>query len=332
MSNFKLKRTVTESQKKFIAGCQRYKCANNPNSNLNGLSQYDCPLWKNNDGSFDEAGYEIDHIEEFCKNGNDDNSNLQALCISCHRVKTKLFNMNRKQYNKNMDNNECSDDPIDNELINDDSIDDEIVNDDSIDNEIVNDGSIGDEFVNDNESDDESESNDNDDNESTNNNIKIVVSGKMCHNCGKIFTRRANLIYHINHNTCKQTNFSCDLCGKNLSSKTSLYRHKKTACPEKKKQDTELNNVIQKLIQNQEQMKKDNEEKMKRMEKKFKKDNNKLKKEVKKLTNKNNKVRIVKNKNNNNNNTINKGTVINNNNNITLVGYGEEDLKKLTEE
>lgn len=85
---------LTESVKKRICGKQYYKCANKPGLNLTGLELYICPLWNqngDNKGSFDESGYNIDHIEEFSINQNNDESNLQALCIMCHAVKTKRF-------------------------------------------------------------------------------------------------------------------------------------------------------------------------------------------------------------------------------------------------
>jgi len=88
------KRNVTEATKKRIAGQQYYKCANKPGLQLRGLKNYKCPLWqKNNEskGSFDESGYDIDHIIEHSCGGNDSDTNLQALCKSCHLVKTKRF-------------------------------------------------------------------------------------------------------------------------------------------------------------------------------------------------------------------------------------------------
>ena len=65
------------------------------NSNLKNLEDYICPFWNKQDdsGCFDESGYEIDHIEEHCINGNDSPENLQALCKCCHIVKTKRFMM-----------------------------------------------------------------------------------------------------------------------------------------------------------------------------------------------------------------------------------------------
>ena len=84
------KRTLTDSQKRTIAGKQRYKCAT--------ITNYECPLWNGNrDGSFDESGYEIDHIIEFSLTQNDNVDNLQALCLLCHRVKTKRFTQKRKK-------------------------------------------------------------------------------------------------------------------------------------------------------------------------------------------------------------------------------------------
>lgn len=99
-----MKRTVTVSVKKQVAGRQSFKCANNPKNKLRGLHDYLCPLWittGSNRGCFDESGYEIDHITEHCLTGNDNITNLQALCSSCHKVKTKRFNQtNRKIINK----------------------------------------------------------------------------------------------------------------------------------------------------------------------------------------------------------------------------------------
>lgn len=93
-TNNKMSRKVTDSAKKHVAGKQYYKCANEPGSKIKGLEKYECPLWKangKNKGSFDESGYEIDHITERCIGGNDNVNNLQALCKCCHSVKTKRF-------------------------------------------------------------------------------------------------------------------------------------------------------------------------------------------------------------------------------------------------
>jgi 5-methylcytosine-specific restriction endonuclease McrA len=96
-------RKLTEAKKKYVAGTQYYKCANKPGSKITGLKDYNCPLWcryGENIGSFDESGYDIDHIEEHCINQNDDIENLQALCKNCHSTKTKRFLMKEEKNNK----------------------------------------------------------------------------------------------------------------------------------------------------------------------------------------------------------------------------------------
>jgi 5-methylcytosine-specific restriction endonuclease McrA len=91
-------RNVSESTKKSIVRQQRNRCANEPGlgKNMRGLEGYQCPLWMINKGLFDESGYEIDHIIEYSPDKEDKKSdrknNLQALCISCHSVKTRRFN------------------------------------------------------------------------------------------------------------------------------------------------------------------------------------------------------------------------------------------------
>jgi 5-methylcytosine-specific restriction endonuclease McrA len=77
-----MERKVSAAKKKQIAGKQRFCCA--------GISGYKCPLDKK---PFDESGYEIDHILELCNGGSNEDSNLQALCLMCHRVKTSRMQM-----------------------------------------------------------------------------------------------------------------------------------------------------------------------------------------------------------------------------------------------
>ncbi len=85
------KRKVSEALKKLIAGRQNFKCANFINSNI--ITNYNCPLWQNKsrNGNFGEEGYQIDHIVEHSVSKDDKPENLQALCLSCHAVKTKRF-------------------------------------------------------------------------------------------------------------------------------------------------------------------------------------------------------------------------------------------------
>jgi len=61
-------------------------CANNPISFAPGCEGYSCPMWKNNNGLFDESGFEIDQI---VKGTQGDIGNLQFLCPCCYSVKTK---------------------------------------------------------------------------------------------------------------------------------------------------------------------------------------------------------------------------------------------------
>jgi len=92
--NPKKHRHVSEAKKKNVAGKQFFKCANQPGSKIKGLTRYNCPLWEkngDNKGCFDESGYDIDHIVEHSITADDSIDNLQALCKSCHSVKTKRF-------------------------------------------------------------------------------------------------------------------------------------------------------------------------------------------------------------------------------------------------
>lgn len=89
-----MSRNVSESVKKQIAGRQKFRCANSTNVTLIGLENCSCPLWEidgMDKGLFGESCYEIDHIVEHSISHNDDEKNLQALCLMCHSVKTKRF-------------------------------------------------------------------------------------------------------------------------------------------------------------------------------------------------------------------------------------------------
>ncbi len=93
-------RIVSLAMKKKIGGKQHFKCANKPGSNISGLEQYDCSLWKIDDddkGCFDEAGYKIDHIIKHAISHNDNEENFQVLCKTCHSVKTTNFKMIRNK-------------------------------------------------------------------------------------------------------------------------------------------------------------------------------------------------------------------------------------------
>jgi hypothetical protein len=94
----------TDAQKRMVAGRQSFKCANKPGSTLKSLEAYQCPLWQKSDiddiGSFDQSGFELDHIEELSISGNNSLDNYQALCKSCHSVKTRNFMMKRSNNTK----------------------------------------------------------------------------------------------------------------------------------------------------------------------------------------------------------------------------------------
>ena len=89
-----MREKISESIKKIVAAKQDYKCANFLGSNI--IPNYNCIYHKCRGGTFDEAGYEIDHIKEYSISKNNKLENLQALCIPCHRVKTIRFNQKKK--------------------------------------------------------------------------------------------------------------------------------------------------------------------------------------------------------------------------------------------
>ena len=85
---------ISAKMRNKIAGEQYYKCNNTPESELIGLKGYKCPLWKLEgviSGSFDSAGFDIDHIIERSRGGSNERDNLQALCPNCHAYKTRNF-------------------------------------------------------------------------------------------------------------------------------------------------------------------------------------------------------------------------------------------------
>ena len=77
---------------------QNNKCANNPDNPALNLSDYNCCLWILYDGDFDEAGFEIDHIDEHCISADNTIENIQLLCPNCHSVKTKKFMHNKRDF------------------------------------------------------------------------------------------------------------------------------------------------------------------------------------------------------------------------------------------
>jgi len=82
-----VKRHVTSGTKKLVAGRQRYMCAAT-------VPGYVCPL---SGTPFDEAGYEVDHILPLSDGGTNEASNLQALCLMCHRVKSNRASVGKSK-------------------------------------------------------------------------------------------------------------------------------------------------------------------------------------------------------------------------------------------
>jgi hypothetical protein len=97
-AQIKAMRNLSESTKKVIAGRQNYKCANSPGSQI--IQGYKCDRWANDNGDFNESGYDIDHIKEVADGGGNEMKNLQALCPGCHRVKTVSSSRDRAVYRK----------------------------------------------------------------------------------------------------------------------------------------------------------------------------------------------------------------------------------------
>ena len=96
----KKRKYILKKYKDRIVMNQNNKCANKPLNPAANLTGYMCLLWQCNDGTFDESGYQIDHIVEYCEEQNNNIDNLQALCPNCHAVKTKRYMMQNKPDDK----------------------------------------------------------------------------------------------------------------------------------------------------------------------------------------------------------------------------------------
>lgn len=164
----------------------------------------------------------------------------------------------------------------------------------------------------------------------------------LCNTCTREFKCKQNLEQHIKKNACKVFSNECKYCNKKFTSASSMYRHIRSNCPVKKTVDEEKKEILGKLVENQETTNKRLEALQKR--------NEKLEQQVEFLKNQQKGQDIIvgnsnSNSNNNNSNSNNNsGSVVNNNNsgpvvnsannvlinNITLVGYGKEDLSKLS--
>jgi hypothetical protein len=90
---------LNDRQKEELFYRQFKCCANRPDSRdpsfyyINQSSErikYMCPLFFK-ESTFDESGYQADHIVELAAGGSNDISNFQLLCPCCHSFKTKLY-------------------------------------------------------------------------------------------------------------------------------------------------------------------------------------------------------------------------------------------------
>ena len=152
-----------------------------------------------------------------------------------------------------------------------------------------------------------------------------------CKICKKTFQRNENLKYHMVHSVCKEKTFECRFCKAKFSSKNTMYRHVRDYCKIKRQESEEKHEIFDRLKQ-LEECNKQLIEKNKKLET----DNKKLKKDVKVIKATSDKNITVSSANTPNtinnkyttNNNINTGTVVNAT--INLVGYGNEDLSKLS--
>jgi hypothetical protein len=98
---------LSEKDKKTILTNQEYKCANSIINPALNLKDYQCLLWLIQDGYFDKAGYQFDHINELCLTNNNSLDNYQALCPNCHAVKTNKFRKNKNIFTSEELDNGC---------------------------------------------------------------------------------------------------------------------------------------------------------------------------------------------------------------------------------
>jgi len=254
-----IQRKVTESTKKIVVARQGYRCANEPGLKLKRLEDHLCHLWftkSNFIGVFDEKGYEIDHINELSISGDNSLDNLQALCKSCHRVKTKSFmkeltDLKRKRLVEKKSDNKTDDKNSNDKTETDDDneSDDENKSGDNNESNDKNDSDVKNEFNNKNKSNDKNKSDDNnrseDENKSDDNNRNNRRQYK-CNRCGKIFKYNKNLKYHTDNNSCKEYESECKYCRKQFTSATNMYRHVRSTCNVKKEQDSKKDEIHEK--------------------------------------------------------------------------------------
>lgn len=77
-----------------------------------------------------------------------------------------------------------------------------------------------------------------------------------CNKCTRCFSQKGNLKYHIEKNACRTNNYHCKYCNKGFTSDSSMYRHMKYNCKEKKHDIEEKILIHNRLIKLEEEHKK----------------------------------------------------------------------------
>jgi hypothetical protein len=89
----KKRKAFTTDEKIYLFQRQfNYFCGNYPKSNLSSILGFHCNSYNNPSESFitqRQDFFEIEHLIQFSRGGEDNLSNCYLLCSNCHRVKTK---------------------------------------------------------------------------------------------------------------------------------------------------------------------------------------------------------------------------------------------------
>ena len=162
------------------------------------------------------------------------------------------------------------------------------------------------------------------------------MSKYKCDRCGKEFTQKSNLTYHLNRKIqCPPKSTSlppnstniiqmpgkcelapkniCNYCGGIFSRSDALMRHLNSRCKVKKTNDAKMEEIMTILIE------------LKESNKEMKDSNNVLIEDVKKLKEENAKYKSIINNTQNTQNNIHDNTI-----NINIAPYGKEDLSYIT--
>jgi hypothetical protein len=102
--SLKPKRPHLGSERKLlVAGQQFFRCAAPHGQNK-------CPMWILNSGSFDAAGFEVDHVTQW-STGYRHTGQLQAICHACHGLKSRLERIRAAEakFDEDEEDNESAD-------------------------------------------------------------------------------------------------------------------------------------------------------------------------------------------------------------------------------